>query len=119
MLPVLEESWGRVQAVLRERAGTAAYDAWLQALRPVLLERGTVYLEAQNRLTADRVRTLFRPLLEEVLTADFGTRLGVELQAREPVRFDALEVSPQQPVVDDGNRTAWLVLKNLAAGPPL
>jgi chromosomal replication initiation ATPase DnaA len=47
------------------------------------------------------------------------TRLAVELQAREPVRSDALEVSPQQPVVDDGNRTAWLVLKNLAGGRQL
>lgn len=119
MLPVLEESWARVQDVLRQRAGAAAYDAWIAELRPVLLERGTVYLEAHNRLTADRVRTLFRPLLEEVLSTDFGTRLAVELQARDAVRSDAIEVSPQQPVVDDGNRTAWLVLKNLAAGRPL
>ncbi len=119
MLPVLEESWARVQDVLRQRAGAAAYGAWIADLRPVLLERGTVYLEAGNRLAADRVRTLFRPLLEEVLSADFGTRLGVELQSREAVRSDALEVSPQQPVIDDGNRTAWLVLKNLAAGRPL
>jgi chromosomal replication initiation ATPase DnaA len=50
----------------------------------VLLERGTVYLEAQNRLAADRVRTLFRPLLEEILSADIGTQLVVELQANEP-----------------------------------
>ena len=53
MLPVLEESWTRVQAVLRERAGDAAHAAWLADLRPVLLERGTVYLEAPNRLTAE------------------------------------------------------------------
>jgi chromosomal replication initiator protein len=45
--------------------------------------------------------------------------LVVELQANEPARFDALEVSPQQPIVDDGNRTAWLVLKNLGGGRPL
>lgn len=119
MLPVLEDSWSRVQSVLAERAGRAAYDAWLAELRPVLLERGTVYLEAQNRLAADRVRAMFRPLLEELLTADFGTALHVEVQARDGVRFDALEVSPQQPVVDDGNRTVHLVLKTLGSGRPL
>lgn len=119
MLPVLEESWARAQAVLRERVGDAAYTAWLANLRPVLLERSTVYLEAPNRLTADRVREMFRPLLQEVLSADVGTALAVELQAHEAVRFDALEVSPQQPVVDDGNRTAHLVLKNLGSGRSL
>jgi chromosomal replication initiation ATPase DnaA len=119
MLPVLEESWLRVQDVLRERAGAAAFTAWIAELRPVMLERGTVYLEASNRLVADRVRTLFRPLLQDVLSADIGTRLAVELQTRDGARSDALEVSPQQPVVDDGNRTAWLVLKNLASGRPL
>lgn len=119
MLPVLEESWVRAQAVLRERAGEAAYAAWLADLRPVLLERSTVYLEAPNRMVADRVRTMFRSLLQEVLSADVGTALAVELQAHEAVRFDALEVSPQQPVIDDGNRTAHLVLKSLGAGRPL
>lgn len=119
MLPVLEESWTRVQTLLRERVGAAAYEAWIVALRPVLLERGTVYLEAQNRLAADRVRTLFRPLLQEILSADIGTQLVVELQVRDADRFDELEVSPQQPVVDDSNRTAWLVLKSLGLGRPL
>lgn len=119
MLPVLEDSWTRVQDTLRERAGAAAHAAWLANLRPVMLERGVVYLEASNRLTADRVRTLFRPLLEDVLSADFGIQLSVEVQVPEAGRFDALEVSPQQPVVDDGNRTAFLVLKAQVAGRPL
>jgi chromosomal replication initiation ATPase DnaA len=119
MLPVLEECWARIQPALRERVGAAAHASWIAGLRPVLLERGTVYLEAENRLAADRVRTLFRPLLQELRSADFGTALDVELQVRDSSRFDALEVSPQQPVVDDSNRTAWLVLKSLAAGRPL
>ena len=119
MLPVLQDSWSRLQPALRERAGAAAYDAWLAALRPVLLERGTVYLEADNRLAADRVRSLFAPLLQDLLSQDIGTRLAVEVQVREAKAFDALEVSPQQPVVDDSNRTAWLVLKSLGGGRPL
>ncbi len=119
MLPVLEECWTRVQVLLRERVGEAAHAAWITELRPVLMERGTVYLEAPNRLVADRVRAMFRPLLQEVLSADFGTPLAVELQSRDSPRFDALEVSPQQPVVDAGNRTAHLVLRSLGAGRPL
>jgi len=119
MLPELEESWKRVQDRLRERAGAQAHAAWLAELRPVLLERGTVWLEASSRLAADRVRAMFRPLLQEVLSTDFGVDLAVELQARDAVRSDALEVSPQHPVVDDSNRTAWLVLKSLGRGRPL
>jgi len=119
MLPLVEECWTRLSAPLRERAGAAAYDAWLAELRPVLLERGVLYVEAKSRLVADRVRSLFRPLLEELLAAEFGTRLSIELQANEAPRFDALEVSPQQPIVDDGNRTAFLVLKHLGSERPL
>ena len=119
MLPVLEDCWTRVLPLLRERAGDAAFTAWLVELRPVLLERGTVYLEAPTRLCADRVRALFRPLLQELLSADFGTALHVELQARDAARSDALEVSPAQPVIDDGNRTVHLVLSSLLAGRPL
>lgn len=113
MLLLLEESWNRVQDALRERVGSAAYAAWLADLRPILLERGTIYLEASSRLAADRVATLFRPALRETLSRDIGTELDVEIQAREADDFGALEVSPQQPVVDEGNRTAFLLLKSL------
>lgn len=113
MLPLLEESWNRVQVALRDRVGSATFEAWLAGLRPVLLERGTVYFEADSRLAADRVRALFRGAIAEVLSKDFGTELKVEIQSEEGGRFDALEVSPQHPVVDDGNRTAHLVLKSL------
>lgn len=116
MLPLLEDSWTRVQATLRERVGSATFEAWLEGLRPVLLERGTVYFEADTRLAADRVRALFRNAISEVLSADFGTELQVEIQARDTDRFDALEVSPQRPVIDDGNRTAHLVLQSLIPG---
>lgn len=119
MLPLLEDSWTRVQGPLQKRAGDAAYSAWLAGLRPVLMERGTIWLEAGTRLVADRVRSLFRPLLQELLSAEIGTPVLVELQSREPDRFDRLEVSPQSPVVDDSNRTAHLVLKTLASGRPL
>jgi chromosomal replication initiation ATPase DnaA len=59
---------------------------------------------------------MFRPVLEEVLSDDFGTPLAVELQSRESLPFDVLEVSPQHPVVDDANSTAHLVLKSLSDG---
>ncbi len=113
MLPVLEECWNRVQDTLRARAGDAVYTAWLAELRPVLMERGTVHFEATSRLVADRVRTLYRPLLQDVLSTDFGIQLLVEVQSRDDDRIEALEVSPTHPVVDDGNRTAHLVLKSL------
>lgn len=117
MLLLLEESWERVAATLRERVGGAAYDSWLAGLRPVLIERGTVFLEAESRLAADRVRALYRQTICDVLSRDFGTELKVEIQAREADRFGDLEVSPQQPVVDDSNRTAVLLLQSLLPKP--
>jgi chromosomal replication initiation ATPase DnaA len=113
MLLLLEECWKRVHPVLCERVGTATYEAWLQGLRPVLLERGKVYLEAESKLAADRVRALFCTTIADVLSKDFGTDLKVEIQSREEDTFDDLEVSPQRPVIDDGNRTASLVLQSL------
>lgn len=119
MLGVLVDSWSRAQEVVRQRAGEAAYSAWLGQLTPVSMERGTVYFEAETRFVADRVRALFRPLLQEVLSADIGTQVLVEIQCREPGRFDQLEVSPQRPIVDDSNRLAWLVLQNMQNGKEL
>ncbi len=119
MLGMLKESWTNVQQALRKAAGDAAYDAWLGELRPVLLERGVVYLEAKSKMVRDRVQKLFKPLLQDVLSREIGTQLQVELQDGPGERDLELDVSPQQPIVDDGNRTAWLVLKNLATGRPL
>ncbi len=120
MLSLLKESWSQVQAALRKAAGDAADEAWLGEVRPVLLERGVVYVEAKSRMVRDRVQRLFRPLLQEVLSREIGTNVQIELQEAHPEQeLDQLEVSPQHPIVDDGNRTAWLVLKSLAAGKPL
>lgn len=113
MLLLLEECWSRVQDTLRERVGAATYDAWLAGLRPVLLERSTVYLEADSKLAADRVRALFATTLTEILSKEIGTDLKLEIQAREVDRLEELEVSPQRPIIDDGNRTAYLVLQSL------
>lgn len=119
MLSLLKASWPAIQLELRKRAGDAAYDAWLATLRPVLMERGTVYLEGESRMVCDRVRRLFRPLLQDVLSAEIGTALLVELQPLPAhSRVDALEVGPQNPVIDDGNRTMFLVLKSLLAKDP-
>lgn len=119
MLAVVVDSWNRARDQVRQRAGEAAFDSWLSQLTPVSMERGTVYFEAETRFAADRVRALFRPLLQEVLSADIGTQVLVEIQYKESGRIDQLEVSPQRPVVDDSNRLAWLVLQNLKNGKDL
>ncbi len=117
MLQLLKDSWTGIQDELRTLAGDAAYDSWLSGLRPVLMERGVVYIEAASGLVRDRVKALFRPLLQEVLGREIGVPVQVELQeVPGPSMLERLEVSPQRPIVDEGNRTAWLVLQNLAAG---
>ncbi len=120
MLAVLKETWSRIQGDLCRKAGEAAYQAWLSGLRPVALERGTFYLEARNRMVADRVQRLFSSLLVEVLSEEVGTQLVVEvLLAPEALLPDRLEVGPTAPVVDASNQTAFLVLKALLEGRPL
>ena len=120
MLAVLKESWSHIQGDLCRKAGEAAYQAWLSGLRPVALERGTFYLEARNRMVGDRVQRLFGPLLVELLSAEVGTQLVVEvLLAPEALLPDRLEAGPTAPVVDASNRTAFLVLKALLEGRPL
>jgi chromosomal replication initiation ATPase DnaA len=120
MLQLLKDCWAKTRDELRRRAGEAAFTGWLADLRPVLLERGVVFLEARSRLCADRVRSLFRPLLEEILSQEVGTELHVEIRVAPAASpLETLEVSPARPIVDDGNRTAFLVLKNLAGGRPL
>lgn len=114
MLLLLRDSWDRIRSELRTKAGDAAYESWLRELRPLALERGTCYLEARNRLTCERVSRLFAPLLEDCLSREIGTRIIVRVTPRvDSLVPDALEVSPTRPVIDDSNRTAFLVLRAL------
>jgi chromosomal replication initiation ATPase DnaA len=114
MLVLLRDSWDRIQPELRTKAGAAAYESWLHDLRPLALERGICYLEARNRLSCDRVQCLFAPLLEDLVSREIGTRSTVRLTPRvDSLIPDRLEVGPTRPVIDDSNRTAFLVLRAL------
>ena len=119
MLPLLRDSWARIQPELRTQAGAAAYESWLCELRPLALERGICYLEAKNRLTCERVQRLFAPLLEDCISREIGTRISVRLAPRvDSLVPDQLEVGPLQPVIDDSNRTSFLVLRALLEERP-
>lgn len=114
MLDLLCETWERIQPDLRERVGGVAYQSWLADVRPLALERSICYLEAANRMACDRIQRLFKPLLEELLTVGIGTTVSVDIAPKpESLLWNALEVSPSQPVVDESNRTAYLVLRSL------
>ncbi|GAB4152641.1 MAG: chromosomal replication initiator protein DnaA [Planctomycetota bacterium] len=117
MLSLLKSSWNKVREELRRRAGDAVFEAWLASLRPVLMERGVVFLEVEGRMACDRVRRLFRPMVQEVLSGELGAEVQIEVrQAASGKDLDALEVSPQRPVIDEGNRTMFLALKSLLPG---
>lgn len=111
VLALLQDTWLRLQPRLRSQVGEAAYAAWLAPLRPLALERSVCYFEARSRLACERVQRLFQPLLESILSEEIGTVVQVNvLPAPEALVPDQLEVSPSQPLVDAGNRTATLVL---------
>ena len=115
MLAILQDVWVRSQPRLRAEVGDAAYDAWLDGLRPLALERSVCYLEAKSKMACDRVQRLFVPLLENLLSAEIGTRVQVNVMpAPEAEPPEQLEIGPTQPLVDAGNRTATLVLGALS-----
>jgi len=114
MLDLLREIWPRIQTDLRSRAGESAFNAWLQDLRPLALERGVCYVEAKNRLVTERVERLFQPLIEESLSNEVGTRITASvIPAAESLVPDEIEVGPSRPIIDGSNKTAFLVLKSL------
>jgi chromosomal replication initiation ATPase DnaA len=114
MLALLADIWSRLVPVLRDRVGEAAHSAWLDGLRPLAMERGVCYFEAPSRLVCERVQRLYQPLLEDALSEEIGTRVGVHvLPAPESLLPGELEVGPMQPMVDAGNRTAALMLQAL------
>jgi chromosomal replication initiation ATPase DnaA len=114
VLSFLHEIWSKLQPRLRSQVGEAAYVAWIEGLRPLALERSVCYLEANSRMACDRVQRLFQPLIEDLLGAEIGTRVSVNvLPAPESQGPDQLEVGPSQPLVDAGNKTAVLVLTAL------
>ena len=95
MLALLKETWVRIQADLKSRAGDAAYDAWLQALRPLALERGTVYLESENRMACDRVQRLYTPLLEDWSTLWLSGMMPSSGIARISCTSSTFSISPR------------------------
>lgn len=115
MLDLLRDAWTRVQDDVRARVGSAAFDAWLAELRPVALERGVFYLEAKSRLVCERVKRLYQPLVEEILSREIGTSISVSLvPSTEALLSHQIEVGPTRPIVDSSNNTAYLVLESLA-----
>lgn len=120
MQAVLDSTWRSVQPALRAAVGEAVWAAWLDALRPLCLERGVLHVEAPNRLVAERVTQLYRELLEREISAAFGTAIGVSVTAApHALQPDELEVGPLQPIIDRSNKTAWLLLQALHEGRTL
>ncbi|MBK8976854.1 MAG: AAA family ATPase [Planctomycetes bacterium] len=120
MQALLDSTWKNIEPALRGRVGAAVFESWLAVLRPLAMERGVFYLEAPSRLVAERVQQFHSELLEAELSREFGTRVGVSIQARPDASLIAdVEVGPSRPIVDPSNRTAWLALRALLEGREL
>ncbi len=114
MLSLLLDTWERIRPELRQKAGTAVFDAWLSLLKPIALERGVLHLEAKNRLVCEHVTKFYADLISDCLEVGLGTRVTLSVEpAPESLIPDELEVGPQQPVIDGSNRTMALVLQAL------
>lgn len=120
MLGYLQNAWTKAQPHLRERVGAAVFDAWMASLRPLALERGVVHVEAPSRMAREHVARLYAGEIAEVLSAEIGTRVTVQVEmAPDAFSPDGIDVGPAKPIVDASNRTAYLALHSLIEGKEL
>jgi chromosomal replication initiation ATPase DnaA len=120
MLSLLLETWERIQSDLQQEVGAAAHEAWLRDLRPIALERSVCHFEAKNRMVAEHVRRLHAPRIEALLSAAFGTKVGLQISSPpEGIVPDRLEVGPTLPIVGPFNESAFRYLRGLLQGREL
>ncbi len=120
MQSLFHDLWSRLRSVLRESVGEAAYESWLEELQPLTMERSICYLEAKNRLIAERVERMFKPAIAACLARELGVAVGVEIvPAPDVTPPEQMLVSPLQPILDASNEPALLALEALLAGKDL
>lgn len=74
----LDQAWAEVQHRLRLTIPDDVFRVWLEPLRPVALEQGTLYLEASPQ-TCDWVRRRFGTVLARSVDAADSAVFGIEL----------------------------------------
>ena len=128
--PVLDtcaESWGRTVEALGSRLGGAEIDGWLGGCSLLSLAGGVATLSAPTRLHADRLKTLYEPLICEALPA---SRIEIEIRpvAMAPPPTEAPPLAPEPvvtaarpPLVDKGEDPLLLnpdyTFENFVVGP--
>jgi chromosomal replication initiator protein len=126
MHELILEIWERIRPHLRRRLGDRPYRSWIEPLSIQRLQSGVLYLGAPSRWIADHANRVYGQTLGDVVGRELGASVQVLVQETRSGSTAALDrnlpdlaldpASGFTPILDEGNREAWLVLESVALG---
>src|SRR5689334_9670546 len=76
--------WQKVAGRIRDSLGDMGYETWITPLKLVEMQGRTAVIEAPNRFFRDCIGERYRELIEQVLTAELGEPLEVQITLAKP-----------------------------------
>lgn len=90
--------WEQSARRLRAELADATWHTWFQGVKAVRFENGTLVLSTPNSISADRIRSNYRPMLIDAVATAAGEQVEVELITElnpEPDFFDPKPSAPE------------------------
>jgi chromosomal replication initiator protein len=76
--------WQKAAGRIRDSLGDMGYETWITPLKLVEIQGHTAVIEAPNRFFRDCIGERYRELIEQVLTAELGEPLEVQITLAKP-----------------------------------
>ncbi len=76
---IAERIWEQAGSRLHAELAEATWRTWFQGVRAVRFEHDVLVLSVPNHLAADRIRSSYRPMLDDALHGAIGRAVAVEL----------------------------------------
>ncbi len=100
----LDDLWTRLDAYLRSRINADTYGRWFGALRPAVVEAGTLRIAAPNKFHRDFVEDNYRGLFEEIVPTFASEPLRVAFVVDDSPRPAATPPPPAAPALTPAPR---------------
>ena len=89
--------WEQSARRLRAELADATWHTWFQGVKAVRFENGTLVLSTPNSISADRIRSNYRPMLIDAVATAAGEQVEVELITELNPEPDFFEPKPSVP----------------------